>query len=60
MNQTFAGRKLLVVGGTSGMGYQTARQVLSQGGSAVIVGRRAEKTAQAQKELSVFGHEPGA
>ncbi|MGJ7513008.1 SDR family NAD(P)-dependent oxidoreductase [Pseudomonas baetica] len=55
MNSQFTGKKLLVVGGTSGMGLETARLVLQQGGSVVIVGSRAEKTEQARQELAAFG-----
>jgi NAD(P)-dependent dehydrogenase (short-subunit alcohol dehydrogenase family) len=55
MSVQFKGKKLLVVGGTSGMGLETARMVLSQGGSAVIVGSRPEKTEEARTELSAFG-----
>jgi NAD(P)-dependent dehydrogenase (short-subunit alcohol dehydrogenase family) len=40
MSNQFQGRKLLVVGGTSGMGLQVARQVMEQGGSAVIATRQ--------------------
>ena len=35
----FAGRKLVVVGGSSGMGRQTAEDVVAAGGSAVIIGQ---------------------
>ncbi|MDQ0141833.1 SDR family NAD(P)-dependent oxidoreductase [Cupriavidus necator] len=56
MSNEFAGRKLLVVGGTSGMGLETARMVLAQGGSAVIVGNRPEKTEDARKELAALGN----
>ena len=55
MSNQFKGRKLLVVGGTSGMGLQTARMVLAEGGRAVIVGHRAEKTEEARKELDALG-----
>lgn len=55
MNKTFAGRTLLVVGGTSGMGLETARRVLAGGGSAVIVGLRADKTEAARAELAASG-----
>ncbi|MCV2219591.1 SDR family NAD(P)-dependent oxidoreductase [Thauera sp. Sel9] len=55
MNDQFKGKKLLVVGGSSGMGLQTARMVIAGGGSAVIVGRNAEKTEQARKELAARG-----
>ncbi|SPR99161.1 SDR family NAD(P)-dependent oxidoreductase [Cupriavidus taiwanensis] len=56
MSNEFAGRKLLVVGGTSGMGLETARMVLTQGGSAVIIGNRPEKTEEARKELAALGN----
>lgn len=55
MSAQFKGKKLLVVGGTSGMGLETARLVLSQGGSVVIVGSRPEKTEEARRELSTLG-----
>lgn len=56
MSNEFKGKKLLVVGGTSGMGLQTAKMVLAEGGSAVIVGNRPEKTEEARKELAALGH----
>ena len=37
----FAGQKLVVVGGSSGMGRQTAADVVAAGGSAVIIGQDA-------------------
>ncbi|WP_212632077.1 SDR family oxidoreductase [Pseudomonas sp. KB-10] len=55
MNTRFEGKKLLVIGGTSGMGFETARIALSQGASAVIVGSRPGKTEEALEELSAFG-----
>lgn len=55
MSSQFKGEKLLVVGGTSGIGLQTARMILAEGGSAVIVGRRPEKTEAARKELAALG-----
>lgn len=55
MSYQFKGRKLLVVGGTSGMGLQTARMVLAEGGSAVIVGHRADKTEEARRDLAAQG-----
>lgn len=55
MSNQFKGKKLLVVGGTSGMGLETARMVMSQGGSAVVVGNRADKAEEARQELSALG-----
>lgn len=55
MSHSFTGKKLLVVGGTSGMGLETARRVLAEGGSAVIVGRRADKIEQARAQLAAIG-----
>ncbi|MBL0606234.1 SDR family oxidoreductase [Aeromonas caviae] len=55
MNNQFNGKKLLVVGGTSGMGMETARIVLAQGGNVVIVGHRPEKTEEARKTLAAIG-----
>lgn len=55
MSNQFKGKKLLVVGGTSGMGLETARRVIAEGGSVMIVGNRPEKTEEARKELAALG-----
>ncbi|SPD66731.1 Sugar dehydrogenase (plasmid) [Cupriavidus taiwanensis] len=55
MSNQFKGKKLLVIGGTSGMGLETARMVLAEGGSVVIVGNRPEKTEAARSELAALG-----
>ncbi len=55
MSNQFKGKKLLVVGGSSGMGLETARSVMAQGGSVLIVGNRPEKTEQTHKELAALG-----
>lgn len=55
MSNQFKGKKLLVVGGTSGMGMESARMILAEGGSAVIVGHRPEKTEEARKILAAVG-----
>jgi NAD(P)-dependent dehydrogenase (short-subunit alcohol dehydrogenase family) len=55
MSNQFKSRKLLVVGGTSGMGMETARMVLTEGGSAVIVGHRADKAEAARQALVPLG-----
>lgn len=55
MSTLFAGKKLLVVGGTSGMGFETAKRVLQQGGRVVLVGNRQEKAEQARQALAALG-----
>lgn len=51
----FAGRKVIVVGGTSGMGKMVAHLVLERSGSAVVVGRRDDRVAATVKELGRLG-----
>jgi len=55
MTQVFTGQKIIVVGGTSGMGKAVAQLVLQQGGSAVLIGSRQSKLQDALKELSQYG-----
>ncbi|HEX4017463.1 MAG TPA: SDR family oxidoreductase [Frankiaceae bacterium] len=55
MTKTFEGRKLIVVGGNSGMGRQTASDVIDGGGSAVIVGRDESGVEETVMELSAKG-----
>jgi len=51
----FLGKRLLVLGGTSGIGLATAALVLRGGGRAVVIGRRPERAAKARDTLSVLG-----
>lgn len=55
MTSAFSGKSLWVVGGTSGIGLATARKVLEGGGTAVLIGSRAEKARAAEAELAKFG-----
>lgn len=55
MGNEFKGHKLLVVGGTSGMGFEVARKVLVEGGRVVIIGHRADKTEEARRQLADLG-----
>lgn len=55
MAQEFIGQRLIVVGGTSGIGKTAARLVLERGGSAVLIGSREEKLQAAVKELNQYG-----
>jgi NAD(P)-dependent dehydrogenase (short-subunit alcohol dehydrogenase family) len=51
----FAGQKLVVVGGSSGMGRQTAEDVVAAGGSAVIIGREPDRVDDTVQALSKDG-----
>jgi NAD(P)-dependent dehydrogenase (short-subunit alcohol dehydrogenase family) len=51
----FAGQKLVVVGGSSGMGRQTAEDVVTAGGTAVIVGDNPAKVDDTVAALSKDG-----
>jgi NAD(P)-dependent dehydrogenase (short-subunit alcohol dehydrogenase family) len=55
MDQVFEGRKLVVVGGSSGMGRQTAADVVAGGGSVVIIGRDENKVDLTVTELAAMG-----
>jgi len=51
----FAGQKLVVVGGSSGMGRQTAIDVVAAGGSAVVIGLDDGRVKDTAAELSRHG-----
>jgi len=51
----FARQKLVVVGGSSGMGRQTAADVVAAGGSAVIIGEHAGKVDDTVQTLAKEG-----
>ncbi len=55
MTQQFVGQKLIVIGGSSGIGKSVAQLVLQGGGAAVLVGRQAEKLQTAVEELQADG-----
>lgn len=55
MTQGFRDRKLVVVGGSSGMGRQVASDVVAAGGSAVIIGRNPNKVDEAVMGLGAQG-----
>jgi NAD(P)-dependent dehydrogenase (short-subunit alcohol dehydrogenase family) len=51
----FAGQKLVVVGGSSGMGRETAAEVVAAGGSAVIIGLDQGRVDDTVKTLAKDG-----
>jgi NAD(P)-dependent dehydrogenase (short-subunit alcohol dehydrogenase family) len=59
MESDFLGKKLIVIGGTSGIGKAVASVVLRNGGSVMVVGRRDDKTKAATVELGLRGEVSG-
>ncbi|NUO40790.1 MAG: SDR family oxidoreductase, partial [Streptomyces sp.] len=55
----FTGQKVIVIGGTSGMGQAVARHVLDAGGTAVVTGRTQSRADQAVTNLSAHGQVAG-
>ena len=47
----YEGKKVVIIGGTSGMGLATAKMLLDGGASVLVTGRSQEGLASAQKEL---------
>ena len=55
MGQDFTDRKLVVVGGSSGIGRQVAADVVGRGGSAVVIGSRPERVEKTVADLATRG-----
>jgi NAD(P)-dependent dehydrogenase (short-subunit alcohol dehydrogenase family) len=55
----FAGQKLIVVGGSSGMGRQTAADVAAAGGSVVLIGLDDNRVSETVAELGKIGKATG-
>ncbi|NII10811.1 SDR family NAD(P)-dependent oxidoreductase [Oleiagrimonas sp. C23AA] len=49
------GKRIVITGGSSGIGYALARSLLARGAHVLIVGRDADKAAQAARRLSDEG-----
>ena len=47
----YEGRKVVIIGGTSGMGLATAKMLLDGGASVLVTGRSKEGLESAQKQL---------
>ena len=45
------GKRLLITGGTTGIGLETAKQFLLEGARVVVTGQNPDTLAQAQQEL---------
>jgi 3-oxoacyl-[acyl-carrier protein] reductase len=52
MDLGIKGRRAIVTGGSSGIGYETARLFLEEGVRVLVTGRNAEKLAKARDELA--------
>ena len=52
MDLGIKGRRAIVTGGSSGIGYETARQFLEEGVRVLITGRKADKLAKARDDLA--------
>ena len=50
-NERFAGKVILVTGGSSGIGFETAKQFLAEDGSVIITGRREDRLKEAVETL---------
>jgi len=59
MESDFLGKKLIVIGRTSGIGKEVASVVLRNGGSVMVVVRRDDKTKAATVELGLRGEVSG-
>ncbi len=52
MDLGIKGRRAIVTGGSSGIGYETARLFLEEGVRVLITGRDADKLDKAREELA--------
>ncbi len=44
-------RTILITGGTSGIGFELARQLLARGNTVIVTGRNVQRLAEAQTQL---------
>ncbi len=52
MDLGIKGRRAIVTGGSSGIGFETARQLMEEGVRVLITGRNQKKLEQARDELA--------
>src|SRR5437868_8004916 len=51
MDHCLEGKRLVVIGGTTGLGFSAARAFVAEGARIVIIGRNPENAKRAEKEL---------
>ncbi|MCP2013554.1 NAD(P)-dependent dehydrogenase (short-subunit alcohol dehydrogenase family) [Deinococcus sp. HSC-46F16] len=56
MTFDLSGKTMLVTGATGGIGKETARELARMGARVFVVGRSAQKTADAAREVGAAGH----
>lgn len=59
MKRNFENRTAIVVGGTSGIGFETARQLAENGARTIILGRTQTKLEQAVHDIGIDGKVEG-
>ncbi len=55
MSESLKGSVILITGGSSGMGYEMAKELLCRGASVIITARAGRRLDEAEKRLSEFG-----
>ena len=55
MTQESSGYVAFITGGSSGIGYEMARQLLADGASVIVTARGGQRLEEARKSLSAFG-----
>ena len=53
-----AGQTVAVIGGSSGIGLETARRAMSEGADAILIGRNQDRLDRAAQELGASGRPP--
>ncbi len=51
MLNRFSGKTILITGGNNGIGFATAKRIISEGGKVFITGRNLKSLRQAEQEL---------
>lgn len=59
MSKLFENKTALIIGGNSGIGFETAKQLLQNGAKTIILGRNQKKLDQAIESLQKFGSVEG-